>query len=72
MSNIVRKICTFIQSQFPFDQSLELHSVFSDYYSKQRTPSEGFYRIIYQIMLQNSCEVNSKSISDMIRDGSNK
>ena len=47
-------------------------SVFSDYYSTTKTPSEGFYRIIYQILLQNSCEVNSKSVSDMIRDCSNK
>ena len=45
---------------------------YSDYYSKVKSPSEGFYRIIYQILLQNSCEVNSKSISDMIRDWSQK
>lgn len=42
--------------------------IFSDYYTKRRSQSEGLYKIIFQILQQNSCEVNSKSVSDMIRE----
>ena len=35
---------------------------------KQNAASEGLYKIVWQILEQNSCEVNSKSISEMIRE----
>lgn len=42
--------------------------IFIDYYGRYGAQSEGFYRIIYQILQQNSGVINSKSISDMIRE----
>ena len=42
--------------------------IFSDFYTKGNAESEGFYKIICQILLQNSCEANSKSISDIVRE----
>ena len=42
--------------------------IFSNYYTKRSTQPEGFYNIIYQILQQNSCEVNSKSVSDILRE----
>ena len=40
---------------------------YSEFYLQQQRAAEGLYKIIYQILQQNSCELNSKSVSDMIR-----
>merc|ERR1719193_2492122 len=42
--------------------------IFIEYYTKRKAQGEGLYRIIFQILQQNSCEVNSKSVSDMLRE----
>ena len=42
--------------------------IFTNFYTKRSSQSEGFYQLICQILLQNSCEANSKSISDIIRE----
>jgi len=52
-----------------FRETMQLFfKIFSDYYTKGNSESEGFYKIICQILLQNSCEANSKSISDIVRE----
>ena len=40
--------------------------VFCEYFNKRKAHSEGFYRIVCQILQQNSCEANAKSLSDII------
>ena len=35
---------------------------------RERPPAEGLYTIIFQILQQNSCEVNSKSINEIIKE----
>eukprot|EP00092_Neocalanus_flemingeri_P005491 GFUD01005921.1.p1 GENE.GFUD01005921.1~~GFUD01005921.1.p1 ORF type:complete len:1477 (-),score=243.09 GFUD01005921.1:84-4514(-) len=42
--------------------------IFSNYYTKRDAQPEGLYNIIYQILQQNSCDVNSKSLSDILRE----
>ena len=42
--------------------------IFSSYYTRKIAQPEGLYNIIYQILQQNSCEVNSKSVSDILRE----
>ena len=52
-----------------FRETIQLFfQIFSDFYTKGNAESEGFYKIICQILLQNSCEANSKSISDIVRE----
>ena len=52
-----------------FRETMQLFfRIFSDYYTKGNAQSEGFYKLICQILLQNSCEANSKSISDIVRE----
>jgi len=52
-----------------FREAMQLFfNIFSDYYTKGNSQSEGLYRIICQILQQNSCEANSKSISDIVRE----
>ena len=50
-----------------FRETMELFfTVFCRYFNKRNAQSEGFYRIICQILQPNSCEANAKSISDII------
>ena len=40
--------------------------IFCEYFKERSAQSEGLYRIICQILQQNSCEANAKSLSDII------
>ena len=52
-----------------FREAMQLFfKIFSNYYTKGNAQSEGLYRIICQVLQQNSCEANSKSISDIVHE----